>query len=136
MNPVYESLNALARTAWILNKNVYDVIRTAWENGGDIADLPSRQDKPVPPHNPEYSQREWFRLLKKISQHNMNLHSLRCDTMLKLSVAKDFQNEKMYFPHNLDFRGRSYPVPPHLNHLGADINRSMLMFYEVTNLQW
>ena len=28
-----------------------------------------------------------------------------------------------YFPHNLDFRGRAYPIPPHLNHMGSDISR-------------
>lgn len=28
----------------------------------------------------------------------------------------------------MDFRGRVYPVPPHLNHLGSDLARSMLVF--------
>lgn len=28
----------------------------------------------------------------------------------------------------MDFRGRVYPVPPHLNHLGSDLARSMLIF--------
>jgi len=32
----------------------------------------------------------------------------------------------LYFPHNMDFRGRVYPIPPHLNHMGADINRGLL----------
>jgi len=36
----------------------------------------------------------------------------------------------MYFPHNIDFRGRTYPIPPHLNHLGADICRGLLTFQE------
>ena len=56
------------------------------------------------------------------------MHSLRCDIMLKLSVAREFQDEKMYFPHNMDFRGRAYPIPPHLNHMGPDICRCMLVF--------
>lgn len=30
----------------------------------------------------------------------------------------------------MDFRGRVYPVPPHLNHLGSDLARSMLVFAE------
>lgn len=30
----------------------------------------------------------------------------------------------------MDFRGRVYPVPPHLNHLGSDLARSMLIFAE------
>jgi DNA-directed RNA polymerase, mitochondrial len=30
----------------------------------------------------------------------------------------------------MDFRGRVYPIPPHLNHMGADLNRGMLEFSE------
>lgn len=28
----------------------------------------------------------------------------------------------------MDFRGRVYPIPPHLNHLGSDLARSLLIF--------
>jgi DNA-directed RNA polymerase len=28
----------------------------------------------------------------------------------------------------MDFRGRVYPCPPHLNHLGADTARAILVF--------
>ena len=34
----------------------------------------------------------------------------------------------MYFPHNIDFRGRAYPIPPHLNHIGDDLSRGLLQF--------
>lgn len=33
-----------------------------------------------------------------------------------------------YFPHNLDFRGRTYPIPPHINHIGDDLSRGLLSF--------
>jgi DNA-directed RNA polymerase len=47
----------------------------------------------------------------------------------------------MYPPHNLGFRGRAYPIPPHLNHLGDDLSRGLLMFGEskhlgVRGLRW
>lgn len=42
--------------------------------------------------------------------------------------------EKLYFPHNMDFRGRVYPIPPHLNHMGSDINRGILEFSEAKPL--
>jgi DNA-directed RNA polymerase len=35
-----------------------------------------------------------------------------------------------YFPHSLDFRGRAYPIPPHLNHVGSDLCRGLLRFAE------
>ena len=59
------------------------------------------------------------------------MHSLRCDFSFKINVAKAFRNmSKIYFPHTLDFRGRLYPIPPHLNHMGADISRGLLEFSE------
>jgi DNA-directed RNA polymerase len=44
-------------------------------------------------------------------------------------------------PHNVDFRGRAYPVPPHLNHIGDDLSRGLLLFAEArplgkTGLRW
>jgi DNA-directed RNA polymerase len=48
---------------------------------------------------------------------------------LKLTVAQGFENvNQIYFPHNIDFRGRIYPIPPHLNHIGADMSRGLLEF--------
>jgi hypothetical protein len=48
-------------------------------------------------------------------------------TLLPLFLLQ-FRNIPFYFPHNIDFRGRAYPIPPHLNHLGNDMCRSLLMF--------
>jgi len=41
-----------------------------------------------------------------------------------------FLGKRLYFPHSLDFRGRAYPIPPHFNHIGNDLCRGLLMFYE------
>ncbi len=34
-----------------------------------------------------------------------------------------FRDEILYFPHNIDFRGRVYPIAPYLNHMGGDMAR-------------
>ena len=65
---------------------------------------------------------------KRAEQKNRELHSLRCDTLIKLNQAAKFRDAKIYFPWNLDFRGRAYPIPPNLNHLGSDLCRGLLMF--------
>ena len=39
-----------------------------------------------------------------------------------------FRKQIFWLPHNMDFRGRVYPCPPHLNHLGSDMARSLLCF--------
>jgi DNA-directed RNA polymerase, mitochondrial len=57
--------------------------------------------------------------------------SLRCSAMLKLDQAEKFKNfDEIYFPYNMDFRGRAYPVPPHLSNVGSDLCRGMLVFAE------
>jgi DNA-directed RNA polymerase, mitochondrial len=66
---------------------------------------------------------------RRIRQRNMDLRSLRCSVMLKLDQAAKFQDfEKLYFPYNVDFRGRAYPVPPHFSNIGSDLCRGLLMF--------
>ena len=74
----------------------------------------------------------------KIKQKNYDIHSLRCDLGYKRDIAREFQHDvgmnieddaqTIYFPMNLDFRGRVYPIPPHLNHLGNDLCRGLLSF--------
>ena len=39
-----------------------------------------------------------------------------------------FLDDVFYLPHNLDFRGRAYPLPPHLNHMGNDLSRGLMLF--------
>jgi len=54
---------------------------------------------------------------------------MRGDFDLKLNIARSFSKiDRFYYPHNLDFRGRVYPVPPHLNHIGNDLSRGLLLF--------
>lgn len=45
--------------------------------------------------------------------------------------------EGFYFPHNLDFRGRAYPIHGHLNHHGFDLCRCLLEFSDgKLGLRW
>jgi DNA-directed RNA polymerase, mitochondrial len=46
-------------------------------------------------------------------------------------VARKMRHENaFYYPHNLDFRGRAYPMHSHLTHLGSDLCRGLLEFSE------
>jgi DNA-directed RNA polymerase, mitochondrial len=128
---VYRSLNVLGSTPWRLHNKLFQVARRVWDQGGGLADIPDRRDLPMPlPPAGEGRTTSWFRQIKAIERHNSNLHSLRCDFQLKLEVAERFSPRTMYFPHNMDFRGRVYPIPPHLNHMGGDLSRALLVFAE------
>ncbi|EFC38178.1 predicted protein [Naegleria gruberi] len=131
LNDLLSGLNTLNETRWRINPTVYETVLKVWNSGGGLGELPSRFDDTLPEEpetdDPEI-KKKWKRTVEKIKTHNRNLHSLRCDMLLKLKVAEDFKDNTFYFPHNIDFRGRAYPIPPHLNHLGADINRGLLTF--------
>ena len=60
---------------------------------------------------------------------------LQSANLSSVQVAQAFRKEaSIYFPHNLDFRGRAYPMHPHLNHLGGDVNRGLLQFADAKPL--
>ena len=43
-------------------------------------------------------------------------------------ACRQFRDRVLWLPHTVDFRGRAYPCPPHLSHLGSDLSRSLLKF--------
>ncbi|KAJ7943280.1 DNA-directed RNA polymerase [Quillaja saponaria] len=134
LEPVFEALDTLGYTKWRVNKRVLSVIDRVWASGGRIADLVDREDLPLPEEpdtEVEAEIRKWKWKVKNIKKENSERHSQRCDIELKLAVARKMKDEEgFYYPHNLDFRGRAYPMHPYLNHLGSDLCRGILEFSE------
>ncbi|CAH8271205.1 unnamed protein product [Arabidopsis lyrata] len=143
--PVFEALDTLGSTKWRVNKRVLTVVDRIWSSGGCTADLVDRSDVPLP-EKPDTEDegilKKWKWEVKSAKKVNSERHSQRCDTELKLSVARKMKDEEaFYYPHNMDFRGRAYPMPPHLNHLGSDLCRGVLEFAEgrplgISGLRW
>ncbi|KAJ0089909.1 hypothetical protein Patl1_14511 [Pistacia atlantica] len=134
MKKVYEALDTLGNTKWRVNRKVLIVLETIWASGGNIAGLVDRDDILIPEKPPSEDLTEiqkWKWSVRKAKKMNRERHSQRCDTELKLSVARRMKDEEgFYYPHNLDFRGRAYPMHPHLNHLSSDLCRGVLEFSE------
>lgn len=130
---VYEAVNALQRTAWQINSQVYEVMSTLWENGSEIAGLPSRNGiaPPVKPHDietNEVARREYRCEAAKTHMDNLTLRGHRVAFHFTLDIAKRYNSfRKLFFPYQLDFRGRIYAMP-HLNPQGADYQKSLLRF--------
>ncbi|XP_054819802.1 DNA-directed RNA polymerase 2B, chloroplastic/mitochondrial-like isoform X2 [Prosopis cineraria] len=134
LEPVFEALDTLGHTKWRINKRVLSITDRIWASGGRLADLVDRNDVPLPGKpdtDDEALIKKWKWKSKSVKKENRERHSRRCDIELKLSVARKLKDEEGFFyPHNLDFRGRAYPMHPHLNHLGADVCRGILEFAE------
>ncbi|EEF28786.1 DNA-directed RNA polymerase 2B, chloroplast/mitochondrial precursor, putative [Ricinus communis] len=134
LQPVFEALDTLGSTKWRINKRILGVVDRIWNSGGRLGDLVDRNDVPLP-EKPETEDealvRKWKWKLRAAKKENRERHSQRCDTELKLAVARKMKDEEgFYYPHNLDFRGRAYPMHPYLNHLGSDLCRGILEFAE------
>ncbi|KAL5647314.1 hypothetical protein ACJX0J_041669, partial [Zea mays] len=127
LRKVFEALDILRSTKWRVNRRVHDVVETIWSQGGGIAGLVDKANN----QRTLMKCRNGSTSKKKAKKTNRELHAERCDTELKLSVARKMREEDgFYYPHNLDFRGRAYPMHPHLNHLGSDLCRGVLEYVE------
>jgi DNA-directed RNA polymerase, mitochondrial len=121
-------LDILGEVKWQLNTPVLNVMEYMWSIGGGIGAIPKKfnERKITPEMIKEAPFREKLKLLKE-HQHNNEANSLRAEWLLRLNIAQSFKEcNSIYFPHNCDFRGRVYPIAPHLNHMGPDINRGIL----------
>lgn len=133
MKQVFKGLDVLGKTAWVVNKDLLKVMMEAWNSGEEIANMPPLNphfDMPPEPDSAtepvEHSK--WIRAVKSIENERSSLHSQRCYMNLQLEIARAFRDQTLYFPHNVDYRGRAYPIPTYLNHMGADHARAILKF--------
>lgn len=139
---VYEAINHLQNTEWQINKKVYKVVQKLWSEGGNIAELPPRKDEELIPFPyPEklssdlYTDKEaeivkkWKLDTYEIHKRNVRNRSLRLSTMQILDIAERFKDyDKIWFPYQMDFRGRLYPIPVLLQPQGSDLAKGLLRF--------
>ncbi|KAI0453122.1 DNA-directed RNA polymerase [Xylaria acuta] len=133
LDQVSKGLDVLGRTAWQINRPVFDVMLEAWNSGEEIANIPPLNPNIPVPEEPDASEdplarREWLKRVKLAENEKSGLHSERCFMNFQLDIARAFRDQTFYFPHNMDFRGRAYPIPAYLNHMGADHVRGVLRF--------
>jgi DNA-directed RNA polymerase len=128
-------LNAIQRTPWQINGAVLDVMSILAQSNEGVAGLvPGDKPMPVRPHdidtNPDVL-REWKWAARDVYSENLQLRQDRLTQETLLGLAERFRDEQaIYFPHNLDFRGRAYPVPLVLHPQGSDPVKALLQFAE------
>lgn len=162
---VYAGLDVLGSTPWQINREIFEVVLGVWNNGTRLGKLPPAVfDEPEPEmpdnvHTDIKAKSIYIQRIKAYNQKKSNNHSERCNVNYKIEIARavsfniyfvniiltfhpsQFLGDTIYIPHNLDFRGRAYPIPPHLNHIGDDLSRGLLKFAQakplgVRGLRW
>ena len=150
MPEVYDAVNAMQHTAWRVNREVLEVMRTLWGAKSTLGNIPSAEDHPLPPkptwlveleatgeavNKDDWTEEQWrdFKDWKRQATdtytQNFRMKSMRLQFAKILSIAEMFEEEpEIYFPHQLDFRGRAYAVPMFLQPQGSDEARGLLEF--------
>lgn len=136
LSKLLRGLNAIQNTPWQINRSVLDVMQELIKAGSGVAGTVSHRDVEMPakPHdidtNPE-ALRQWKWDAR--DAHNAN-YRRRQDRLIQkglTELSERFRSEAaIYFPHNLDFRGRAYPVPLVMNPQGSDNVKALLRFAE------
>lgn len=153
MPMVYETMNALQRTAWKINQPVLDVMKQVWDNSLGVAKVPTKDHTSSVPcpacgaavplkgkagkrdkhecfeqEGNEELHKKWKRKASIQYHANHRLLSKRLSFDRTLWVAEMFAKEReFHMVYQLDFRGRIYAVP-HLNPQGDDQMKGLLTF--------
>lgn len=146
LSDAMRAVNAIQETPWRVNRPVLDALLEEQDRGGGTAGLPRRFDLPLPPRplgmpddlpvsqmtaEQKESLTVWKAKAAKVYGANSKARHERITTAQKLYVARRFaEEERIYFPHFLDFRGRVYPFASYLNPQSDDVGRGLLQFAE------
>lgn len=131
LSVVINGLNAVQETPWRVNSTCLEALTYVYSLDKEIAGLPhcSKQELPPPPDNPD--DREYRTACWRIHDKNRRELTKRIYVSRVIELGKRFMPyEAIYFPHDLDSRGRAYPKPSHLNPQGPDFVKGLLEFSE------
>lgn len=145
MPEVYSAVNTLQRTAFRINETVFETFQHCWENGREISGIPAVEaiipSKPSDIDTNEDARRRWRKEAARIHFENERLQSKKLQISKILYLANKFKSKPIWYPRQLDFRGREYPIPYYLQPQGPDVAKGLLLFDEAkpiddTNVGW
>ena len=138
MSSIITAVNALQETPWRVNMEIVEAVKFAYENDLGVAGIPLSNPEENPPVPSWYKQEGYEQETKDyqyqcymVRDRNRRAISKRLAVMRTIGLASRFSKyPAIYFPHDLDSRGRAYPKPAFLNPQGPDYSKSMLEFSE------
>ena len=138
LSSVLNAVNTIQETPWKINQEVYQVAQNIVEQGGGRAGIPLMEEAAPPavlPLNPSESEIQAY---KKIMvghyRTETRRNSIRLRVIAALRTAAEFKKyDRFYIPHNMDFRGRIYPIPS-FNFQGDDLMKGLLLFADTPKI--
>lgn len=149
MPKVYSAINAIQETPWRVNTRVYGVMSELWESGSTLAGIPDQEltelnplpwglpqavDKEILKQHREQDPETWNKFKterKSIHEANRRKQSKRFSFLRILNTAQRMKKyEQFWFPYQMDWRGRMYPVVGTFNPQGQDAAKGAMEFAE------
>lgn len=130
---VIASINAIQETPWQVNKQILAVLKYNNEHNKGWGKTPYFEPEPEPARLVGNFTEEELKAHKKKFVEHYKKENRRISKCLRLKdleyTAEEFSKyPRIYFPHNMDFRGRVYPIYPTLSPQGDDIGKALIKF--------
>lgn len=126
--------NLQQTVAWKINSWLLDQVQQAWDKSLSIGCLMPREGYEIPPY-PKHLPDDhpdvlaWRINARRLHDANDKSRNRRIVTAKQLWIGRRLRQEPaLYFPMQLDFRGRYYYRPPFINPQGNDVGRALLLF--------
>ncbi|MGR2681496.1 DNA-directed RNA polymerase [Chromobacterium haemolyticum] len=133
LSRVIKAVEAMQNTAWQVNGKVLKVAKSVFSSAySGMAGLPHYEEIPIPPDAPEGASEDEIKEIRKKKTLAHLANKRRVSQALRvtgsIAIAEKFKDhERIYFPHNFDYRGRIYPIPS-FSPQGDDLTKGLLQF--------
>ena len=134
MKPVYDAVNIMQETEWVINKPIYEVILSLINTDSSLGHLPTNPQeielpiKPVDIETNKESLVQWKRQASLVYKERAKSKSKYIQVRQIIEEARLLLDRSFFYPYQLDFRGRIYPKPAMLSPQGADYSRALIKF--------
>ncbi len=153
---VFRQVNRIQATAWRVNTSVLEVLKQCMDRPYVFAKIPSCELKEIPRSWGDLPDDEWKQWqidnkeeanawkFKQASEHDkFNRGISKRDAVFRsIGIAEQFRfEEEIYFPYQLDSRGRAYPTSAVLSPQTGDVAQGLLELAEgkalgVDGIRW
>lgn len=141
MPTVYDSVNAMQRTSWAINKPILAVVREVWDRGLEVG-MPRSQPYVIPPapipedKKPGDLQGSAKQAFLDWKEEARTLHGMETDrksavmgVVRSMRMASRMEHlELLWFVYQLDFRSRTYSTSAGVSPQGSDVAKALLHF--------
>lgn len=135
MEKLYATVNNIQQVKWQINTQVLEVATKSWEQGLCLGGMPDNEELKVEKWYDKSTAKipfdVWKTNKRRALEYNLSLRGKRMRTGKTIYIANWYAKnlkDGFYFPHNVDYRGRVYPLPALVNPQGDDLGRNMLLF--------